>query len=108
MTAPRTMNPQVRGALAGEAGRAARLLQDFSGHRPTRALVHRQADPKVGLIVGSLDGVLYTAKRDGKMEPYIHEFRARSRPLLATSSDGTQLRIVGGRFKFTEAGIEDR
>ena len=67
-----------------------------------------EREPKVGLVIGKLDGVLYTTVRDGKRESYIHEFRARSRPLLAASSDGTQLRIVGGRFEFTDAGIEDR
>lgn len=63
---------------------------------------------KVFTPVGNLDGVLYTATRDGKREKYVHKFRRKSRPLLLTSHDGTELRIAGGRFLFTEAGIEDR
>lgn len=59
-------------------------------------------------MVGELDGVLYTTVRDGQTEKYVHRFRKKSRPLLATSHDGTQLGIVGGQFQFTEAGIEDR
>lgn len=62
----------------------------------------------MGLVVGELDGVLYSTTRDGKREKYIHRFRRKSRPLLAASHDGKTLRIVGGRFEFTEAGIEDR
>lgn len=68
----------------------------------------QEKNPKAGLVIGDLDGVLYSATRDGKRERYIHRFRKRSRPLLAASSDGTQLRILGGEFEFTEAGIEDR
>jgi hypothetical protein len=55
-----------------------------------------------------LDFVGYTTVRDGKRERYIHRFRKKSRPLLAASSDGTSLQILGGEFEFTEAGIEDR
>lgn len=69
--------------------------------------MHRSPTRK-GLIVGELDGVLYTAVRDNQVEKYIHRFRKRSRPLLAASADGKNLEIVGGRFQFTEAGIEDR
>lgn len=57
--------------------------------------------------MGRLDGVLYTAKRDGKMERYIHEFNAKSAPILAVSADGDELRILGGAYEVTERGIED-
>lgn len=68
----------------------------------------RERDPQVGLVIGELDGVLYTTTRDGEVEKYIHRFKKRARPLLVSSFDGHQLGIVGGRFQFTEAGIEDR
>lgn len=64
--------------------------------------------PKTGLVIGKMDGVLYTTVRDGKLEKYIHKFRRKSKPLLAVSSDGKQLLTVGGKYEFTEAGIEDR
>lgn len=83
-------------------------MADFSGHEATRLLRVRQPNVTKGLVVGTLDGVLYTAVRDNRREKYIHRFRKRSRPLLTASADGTQLDIVGGRFQFTEAGIEDR
>lgn len=58
--------------------------------------------------IGELDGVLYTTTRDGKKEPYIHEFKARSRPLLASSFDGQSLYILNGEYEFTDRGIEDK
>lgn len=64
-------------------------------------------DHKVFTPVGKLAGVLYDTTRDGNPEKYIHRFRRKSRPLLLASHDGTELRIAGGRFRFTEAGIVD-
>lgn len=83
-------------------------MADFSGHDVTRLLRVHQPSVKRGLIVGELDGVLYTAVRDGQRQKYIHRFRKRSRPLLTAAADGRSLDIVGGRYQFTEAGIEDR
>jgi hypothetical protein len=100
----RRVNPSIRDGLA----QAERKLEDFSGHKATEVLRVNDRNQKTGLVIGSLDGVLYTTTRDGKVEKYIHRFRRKSRPLLAASSDGKSLKIVGGRFEFTEAGIEDR
>ena len=87
---------------------AAKRLEDFSGHKPTQVTRFKEPSTREGLIFGELDGVLYTTVRDGKREKYVHKFRAKSRPLLAASSDGKKLHIVGGQYEFTEAGIEDR
>ena len=97
-------NPSVRDGLA----QASERLQNFSGHKPTEVMRIQERNTKTGLVIGTLDGLLYTTVRDNKTEGYIHRFRRKSRPLLAASSDGKSLKIVGGRFEFTEAGIEDR
>lgn len=97
-------NPSVRDGLA----QASERLQNFSGHKPTEVMRVQERNTKTGLVIGTLDGLLYTTVRDNKTEGYIHRFRRKSRPLLAASSDGKSLKIVGGRFEFTEAGIEDR
>lgn len=105
-------NPESRTARTigndPELSEAAELLRDFSGHEPSEIVRVPANDFRKGLVLGEMDGVLYTTVRDGKREAYIHKFRKQSRPLLAVSSDGTQLGIVGGRFQVTEAGIEDR
>lgn len=95
-------------ATRGEVEGAARLFRDFTGENP-EALSHvRLPAPKAGLVVGELDGVLYTTERDGERESYIHEFREQSRPILVASSDGKSLHILDGEYEFTERGIEDR
>jgi len=100
----RRKNPETRADLA----RAAKALKDFSGHEASEVLRIKERPFKKGLVVGQLHGLLYGTVRDGRSENYIHRFRKSSRPLLAASDDGKSLRIVGGRFQFTEAGIEDR
>jgi hypothetical protein len=51
---------------------------------------------------------MYSTVRDGRHENYVHRFGAKSRPLLAASSDGTQLYLLGGAYNFTERGIVDK
>ena len=87
---------------------ASALFKDFTGEHPESLVKVLLRNPKAGLVVGELDGVLYTAERDGKRESYIHEFRKSSRPTLVASHDGESLHILGGEYEFTEAGIEDR
>lgn len=100
----RLTNPSERG---DSVDRARKLLHDFSGHEGTKLVKVHEPEKDTGLVVGTLDGVLYTTVRDGRTEKYIHRFAKKSRPLLAATSDGKRLRIVGGRFRFTEAGIID-
>jgi hypothetical protein len=100
-------NPSAR--INAQLDQAAKKLEDFSGH-PVQHLesAYSRSPQSTGLIVGELDLVGYHARRDGKTERYGHHFKKNSRPLLAVTSDGKQLHIVGGQYEFTEAGIEDR
>jgi hypothetical protein len=91
---------------------AAKKFEDFTGH-PAKTLIETNIPSvRTGLVIGELDLIGYRVKRDGiaggKLAQYTHQFRKKSRPLLAVSKDGNQLLIVGGRYEFTEAGIEDR
>ena len=95
-------------ATRGQVENAKQLFRDFTGHIPENVTEIRLRNPKTGMLVGDLDGVLYTTVRDGKTEHYIHEFKKGSRPQLVASSDGESLHIIGGRYEFTESGINDR
>lgn len=63
--------------------------------------------PRAAMLIGKMDAVEYTTRRAGKIELYRHEFDLNSRPLLASSFDGRQLLVLGGRYNFTEDGITD-
>lgn len=85
---------------------AGELFKDFTGHNPESLQKVKIRSPKTGLVIGKLDGVLYTTVRDGKTERYEHDFKKGSRPLLVSSHDGKSLHILGGGYEFTERGIE--
>lgn len=107
----RRRNPD--GRTEDELDKAAKRLEDFSGHQARKTLaVRSRSAEKTGLIIGELDLIGYRTKREGiaggKLIRYAHDFAKGSRPLLAVTSDGKQLHIVGGQYEFTEAGIEDR
>lgn len=88
---------------------AANLYERFTGRksRVSGSAYLRLPEPSALAIVGKLDFVGYTANRDRRGEKYIHEFAPRARPWLCSSADGSQLWIVGGRYRFTERGIVD-
>ncbi len=92
----------------GKVQAAAKLYVDFRGEEPRFIeQVTLEVSP-VMLLIGELDGVLYTTRRDGRRESYVHKFAKKSRPLLAASHDGHQIYIIGGRYEFKETGIIDR
>lgn len=61
----------------------------------------------MALQVGKIDAIRYTTVRDGVTEHYQHDFKTSSRPTLISNFDGSQINVVGGRYRFTERGIED-
>jgi hypothetical protein len=111
--APRK-NPGHRDAYAyhrsvtADLQRADDLLESFSGRRASKELRVSQPQIKTGLVIGPMTGVMYAADRGDGVHEYCHRFRKQSRPLLITDSDGNQLGIVGGRFRFTDRGITDK
>lgn len=95
--------PSKAARLKGE-----RLYEDFSGQKPETIVKIKKPDyDDVIVVFGECEGVLYKTMRDGEIEHYIHRFRAKSRPLLAVSSDGKQLYLLDGSYKFTDRGIVD-
>ena len=86
---------------------AAALFEDFTGKRATRITKHSLPElPTEGLVFGRLVQVGYESARDGRL--YRHTFRKRSQPLLVATPDGKTVYIVGGRYAFTDRGIEDK
>ena len=107
-----TRNPVAPLAKNGQRARikrASRLFEDFTGERPQEITVtHKPAMPDVLLAVGEITGIMYQTVRDGKLEDYIHEFKAKARPTFAVSHDGKQLYLLGGAYNFTARGIVDK
>jgi len=62
--------------------------------------------PRVLVKLGRLRGLIYTSDKwqRGRPRTYVHFME--DRPLLACDPRGTQLHIVGGRYRVTARGIE--
>jgi hypothetical protein len=105
---PASSRVRSRKKYGAEFERAAKLYEDFTGHQAEPlAQIKTPVQPKVALVIGRCDGVLYTTVRDGKREKYIHQFKAKDAPILCVSPDGYQILLIGGNFRFTELGIVD-
>jgi len=91
-----------------QVGQGMKLFSDFTGSKGKLVTVSKPDMPNVALVVGYLDAVMYETIRDGKPEKYIHKFKKKSRPLLASSYDGKQLLVLGGGYDFTDRGIVDK
>lgn len=96
-------NPSSR----DEIFRADALLESFTGEKARKEFRVSQRPIKTGLVVGPMTGVMYAADRGDGVHEYCHRFKKSSRPLLIADHDGSQLGIVGGRFRFTDRGIVD-
>lgn len=88
--------------------KAADLYVQFRGENPRFIETVKLTVPPVMLLIGECDGVLYTTRREGHIEKYIHEFTKKARPLLCSDYTGNQLFLIGGSYNFTDAGIVDR
>ena len=82
-----------------------RLFHCFAPGRLVRAPCRRLI-PKVLVHLGYLRGLIYSSDKgtQGRRRTYIH-FMERP-PRLTCNPDGTQLYIVGGRYRVTPRGIE--
>jgi hypothetical protein len=103
VTAP---NPVPLSSIA-KIRRASANFEEFTGHDAEYLEELRHEWPEVAFKFGMCDAIEYEATRDGVKEYYRHEFKKASRPILISDYDGNTIAIVGGRYRFTERGIED-
>jgi hypothetical protein len=107
-TMPRRKNP-VPPSKVVQARNAADLYTRFTGHDALEEVeIEKPILPDVMLVVGDIDGIMYTTVRDGEVEKYVHQFKKSARPLFCVSHDGKQIHLIGGEYDFTERGIVDR
>lgn len=92
------MNKKINAAI--------KLFEDFTGEKHEYIDTVDMPVDSVAMAIGHCDAVMYETVRDGETEKYIHKFKKGARPVLAVSSDGKQLYILGGDYVFTDRGIE--
>lgn len=87
---------------------AVKLYRDFREKEPKRLTTVDFDIPEAVMVIGHVEAIKYRTTHGGETELYEHPFQPGSRPLLVASSDGKQLLLLGGRYKFTARGIVDR
>lgn len=87
---------------------AVRLYRDFREKEPKRLATIDFRVPAAVMVIGYVDEICYTTTHGKKVVSYRHPFQEGSRPLLVASSNGKQLLLLGGRYKFTDRGIVDK
>lgn len=90
-----------------QLAQAQRRFDEFH-ERPARSVndiinIGGLAVPTVGLAVGDFYAITYRAVGDGHL--YTHKFGSTNRPLVYVNSDGRQIYILGGGYKFTARGF---
>lgn len=103
----RAVGRVIRNPSQSDIERGKALYESFSGQEAEVIGKANVEVSQVGVVIGTLDAVLYTTVRDGQTEKYVHHFRAKDKPLLVVSPDGSQMYILGGNYDFTERGIVD-
>jgi hypothetical protein len=97
----------IRAACPETLAHARARFGAFHGCAPSALVTARcvRTIPKLLVQLGSLRGLIYSADRgDGGARTYIHFME--NEPLLACDAQGTQLYIIGGRYRVTRRGIE--
>lgn len=91
-----------------ELKRAEAAFQRFTG-TPATVIEQHFPPPMAGAAwaLGPVPEIHYIATRDGRTFEYVHKFKKSARPLLAASSDGSMLYLLGGAYGVTDRGIED-
>lgn len=87
---------------------AVKLYESFRERKPRRIGHASFKVPAAVACMGYVEGIDYRTTHGKKVTLYHHDFAPGSRPLLAVSSDGKQLLLLGGRYQFTERGIVDK
>ena len=87
--------------------RAESLFESFHHFmpQPWRTTPCRRKTPEVLVCLGKLKGLIYTSDRGrfGRPRTFVHFMDTP--PTLCANPEGTQLHILGGRYRVTRTGI---
>lgn len=94
--------------MSSQKHKAAQAYNAFHEGPPTDGMmVNIPNPPKAVWELGRVISIAYEARIEGELVSYEHEFKARSAPHIAVSSDGKAMFFAGGKYRVTERGITD-
>lgn len=107
-TAKKRKNNPVPKSKWHKLKEASARFEEFSGHQAKFIDERGLKKMDVGFKIGTIDFIGYTTKRDGRVEKYVHKFKKKCQPILASNYDGKYISVVGGNYHFTDRGIVDK
>lgn len=86
---------------------AKQLFFNFFGRdaRPKDIVTVKQDEPECALVIGEVHAIQYKPRNNGDKLTSFHRFHKSNRPLLLVSSDGKQIYILKGGYRFTDRGF---
>jgi len=87
------------------------MFKKFHRFLPSEVTAVEVGDRKIPAILaklGELKSVVYISDKwdgNGVKKTYIHNFKAKDRPILATDAEGQNLYVVGGSYRIKAEGI---
>lgn len=102
------VTPRPCGARVSDVTTGRALFERFHRFAPP-AILHRRCPrlmPRVLVKLGRLRGLIYTSDKGSRGRPRTYVHFMRTMPLLVCNPEGTQLHILGGRYRVTARGIE--
>lgn len=67
---------------------------------------HNRLIPKVLVKLGKLKGIIYSSDKMQRGHPRTYSHFMKTPPILTSDPTGSQLYIIGGRYRITPNGIE--
>lgn len=90
-----------------QMSQAVTLYESFREKAPKKVITMPVSIPRVVAMMGHVEAIEYRTTHAGKVTLYKHDFGKGARPLLCVSGDGRQLMLLGGRYEWTDRGIQD-
>jgi hypothetical protein len=95
-------------ALSEEIGAGIDLYGQFNAFKPSGVIKvhHPRVMPPVVVQLGELVGLIYRSEKGVSRTPRTYIHFMENPPRLVSNALGTQLYIVGGRYRISPQGIE--
>ncbi len=108
VVAKRCCNRAAEAPGDGDCGQAGELFKHFHCFAAPRVIRRpcRRVIPRVLVHLGQLRGLIYSSDRGQRGRPRTFIHLMETPPTLACDPAGTQLYILGGRYRVSSRGIE--
>lgn len=90
--------------MSREIDQAGKLFAGFFDREPRDGeIAEIVRDTDTAIAIGKITAIMYNI--EGEEKAFFHRFKKSDRPLLFVSSDGRQIYVLKGGYRFTQRGF---